>query len=186
VEHVWDFRALAEQLLAAPLPTRWAHTQGVGREAERIAFIVGDDADLLIQAAWLHDIGYAPDLNKAGFHPLDGARYLRDEVRADALLCRLVAHHSFALNEARRRGLAEQLAEEFPPVQGLLLDALTCCDMTTSPTGEPVTVEARLDEIASRYGEGDIVAESIAESREAILASVQAVQSTIADTPSSD
>jgi hypothetical protein len=25
-----------------------------------------------------------------GFHPLDGARYLRDVAKADALLCRLV------------------------------------------------------------------------------------------------
>jgi len=181
VEQVSEARALAERLLAEPLPGRWAHVQGVGREAERIAFVVGDQGDLLIRAAWLHDIGYAPELAKAGFHPLDGARYLRDIVGADALLCRLVAHHSGAMNEARRRGLADQLTEEFPPVAGLLLDALTCCDMTTGPTGEAVTVEARLDEIATRYGEGHLITESIAESRDAILAAVHAVDAAIAE-----
>ena len=45
-------------------------------------------------AAWLHDIGYAPDLTDTDLHQLDGARYLRDAQHADAMLCRLVAHHS--------------------------------------------------------------------------------------------
>ena len=33
-------------------------------------------------AAWLHDIGYAPAVDDTGFHPLDGARYLRDVEQA--------------------------------------------------------------------------------------------------------
>jgi len=40
---------------------------------------------------------------------LDGARYLRDVQHADALLCRLVAHHSCAIIEAGERGLADVL-----------------------------------------------------------------------------
>ena len=51
-------------------------------------------------AAWLHDIGYAPGLALTGLHQLDRARYLRDAQRADAMLCRLVAHHSCAIVEA--------------------------------------------------------------------------------------
>lgn len=35
-----------------------------------------NDRDLLVAAAWLHDIGYAPELRDTGFHPLDGARHL--------------------------------------------------------------------------------------------------------------
>ncbi len=31
----------------------------------------------LVAAAYLHDIGYAPELAITGFHPLDGARHLR-------------------------------------------------------------------------------------------------------------
>jgi hypothetical protein len=30
------------------------------------------DRPVLIAAAWLHDIGYAPGLPETGFHPLDG------------------------------------------------------------------------------------------------------------------
>jgi hypothetical protein len=42
-----------------------------------------------------------------GLHALNGARYLRDAQHADAMLCRLVAHHSCATIEAGERGLAD-------------------------------------------------------------------------------
>jgi putative nucleotidyltransferase with HDIG domain len=112
VEHVPWAPELAEELLADALPRRWAHSQGVGRKAESIASFLGNDAETLVSAAWLHDIGYAPALVDSGSHALDGARYLRDFARADDLVCRLVANHSYALVEAGRRGLAEELAAE--------------------------------------------------------------------------
>lgn len=147
--------------------------------AERVAHVVGEDADRLICAAWLHDIGYAPALVESGFHPLDGARYLREVEHADERLCRLVAHHSYAAIEARRRGLAKELEGEFPPVDGLVADALTYCDMTTSPDGVPVEVETRLAEIASRYGEGDLVTESIREAEPRIAESERTVRALV-------
>src|SRR5580700_8331135 len=90
----------ARTILETPLPRRWAHSQGVAAQARSLAPILGRDADLLVAAAFLHDIGYAPDLIDTGFHPLDGARYLSDTVQASDTLCRLVAHHSCALIEA--------------------------------------------------------------------------------------
>ena len=91
---------LARALLQEPLPRRWAHSQGVAARARGLAPVLGADADLLEAAAWLHDIGYAPGLATTGLHQLDGARYLRDAQHADAMLCRLVAHHSCAIIEA--------------------------------------------------------------------------------------
>ncbi|MEU8010209.1 hypothetical protein [Micromonospora parva] len=44
--------------------------QAVAAEAEQLAYLVGDDADLLTAAAWLHDIGYALDVADSGFHSL--------------------------------------------------------------------------------------------------------------------
>ena len=44
---------------------------------------------------------------------LDGARYLRDDQHADTMLCRLAAHHSYAIVEAGERGLADVLGLEF-------------------------------------------------------------------------
>ena len=65
------------ELLASALPRRWAHVQGVARQAEHAASRLGCRDGVLVAAAWLHDIGYAPGVKDTGFHPLDGARYLR-------------------------------------------------------------------------------------------------------------
>ncbi|MEV4343547.1 HD domain-containing protein [Actinoplanes sp. NPDC049596] len=168
-------RDLARLLLAESIPRRWSHSQGVGRKAESVAHLVGGDASDLVSAAWLHDVGYAPDLVVTGMHQLDGARYLRDAAHANDLTCRLVAHHSCAFIEARNRGLSDQLAREFPPVEGLASHAITYADMTTTPDGEPTEVELRLAEILARYGDGDLVAESIREASPLIIDSVRVI-----------
>lgn len=162
-------RDLAKQLLAEPLPRRWAHSQGVGRRAESLADVLGGDAELLAAAAWLHDIGYSPQLVKTGMHQLDGARYLRDVAGADPRICSLVAHHSCAYIEAKNRGMHAVLEAEFPPVGGLLADALTYSDMTTTPDGRVTDVEDRLAEILDRYGDGTVVHESISEASPFII-----------------
>ncbi|RCH65476.1 HD domain-containing protein [Streptomyces sp. SDr-06] len=149
---------LAESLLAESLPRRWAHSQGVAAKAVTLAPILGQDDTLLQAAAMLHDIGYAPPLATTGFHPLDGARYLRDHTSATFDLVRLVANHSCAVLEAEERGLRYELETEFPLLErDDLVAALIYCDMTTTPHGEPTTADARLAEIRSRYGDYSIV-----------------------------
>ena len=162
---------VARELLALPLPRRWAHTRGVAATAAALAGILGDDDALLVAAAWLHDIGYAPGVAATGLHHLDGARYLRDTCHADDLLCRLVAHHSCAGNEAAERGVTS----EFPAPPGDLADALTYCDMTTGPDGQRMPVEQRLAEILQRYGPGDVVHRAITRSAPEITAAVERV-----------
>jgi len=164
---------LARALLQESLPRRWAHVQGVAARARSLAPALGADADLLEAAAWLHDIGYAPSLVATGFHPLDGARYLRDTHHAGTMLCRLVAHHSCAAVEAEERGLADVLTLEFEPAPDHLSSALTYCDMTTSPDGEPVPAERRLVEIRDRYGPGHLVSRSIQRATPMILRAVE-------------
>jgi len=127
-----------------------AHVQGVAAPARSLVPVVGVNADLLEAATWLHDIGYAPELTETGLHSLDGARYLRDVQHADAMLCRLVAHHSCAIIEAEEHGLADVLRLEFEPAPYVLSSVLTLCDMTTSPDGQPIPVEQRLAEIHDR------------------------------------
>jgi hypothetical protein len=166
---------LARTLLAGALPRRWAHVQGVADRARTLAPALGPDADLIEAAAWLHDIGYHPDLAGTGLHSLDGARYLRDAHRADAMLCRLVAHHSCAVIEAEERGLAHVLNDEFTPAPQPLADALTFCDMTTSPDGDQVQVHHRLAEIHDRYGTGHLVSRSIRRATPLILEAVSQV-----------
>src|SRR5690349_13818372 len=100
-------RRIAEAELGEALPRRWAHSQGVTARAGGMGQLLGKDATLLAAAAVLHDVGYTPRLAITGFHPLDGARFLRDEHGAGERLTRLVANHSFALLEAEERGLRE-------------------------------------------------------------------------------
>jgi hypothetical protein len=162
MSHVVDWaEQVARELLEEQLPRRWAHSQGVAAQAATLADILGEHADLIVAAAWLHDIGYSPAIAATGFHPLDGARYLRDVLHADVRLCRLVAHHSCALIEAEERGLADVLLAEFQPERPELADALTYCDMTTGPDGRHLTVDERLAEIRSRYRRGHVVDRSI-------------------------
>ncbi|MDG4824913.1 HD domain-containing protein [Asanoa sp. WMMD1127] len=173
-------RDLAREVLGEVLPRRWSHCCGVGIKAEAVAHVVGDQAELLVAAAWLHDIGYAPALVRTGMHQLDGARYLRDVVGASPGLCRLIAHHTCAVIEARNRGLDEELIAEFPAVDGLLADAITYADITTSPDGEPVEARDRLSEIVARYGDGHLVTLTMQEATPVIFASVRAVEAALA------
>jgi putative nucleotidyltransferase with HDIG domain len=162
---------IARSVLEEPLPRRWAHTQGVAAAARTLAPVLGRHADLLTAAALLHDIGYAPALHDSGFHPLDGARYLRD-IHAETIFCRLVAHHSCAMIEADERGLAADLIREFKPAPHHLTDALIYCDMTAGPHGQPMTVEQRLTEIQARYGPGHVVTRALARSGPHLTAAV--------------
>jgi HD domain len=167
--------SLARTLLERALPRRWSHVQGVAARARNLAPAIGADVALLEAAAWLHDIGYLPELARTGLHGLDGARYLRDTQHADPMLCRLVAHHSCAVIEAEERGLADDLRREFGPPPQPLADALTFCDMTTSPDGVQVQVTRRLAEIHDRYGSGHLVSRSIRRATPLILQAVDHV-----------
>jgi len=130
--------------------------------------MVGEQLDVLEAAALLHDIGYAPELVLTGFHAIDGAVYLRDVIGADPVIVGLVAHHSCAEVEAEERNLLDSMREF--EADGGLLDALTNCDMTTSPDGARVGIDARVAEIESRYAADDVVARAIRRAKPALHA----------------
>ncbi|WP_193453589.1 HD domain-containing protein [Streptomyces rutgersensis] len=175
---------VAETELVDVLPRRWAHSQGVATRASGIGWLLGQDANLLTAAATLHDVGYAPRLAATGFHPLDGARFLRDEHGADGRLTSLVANHSFALLEAEERGLREELATEFPLLDDpLLVDALVYCDMTTTPDGDRITARERVAEIVDRYGADSVVGRFIRRAAPEIFSSVERIEAALAAQP---
>jgi putative nucleotidyltransferase with HDIG domain len=166
---------IARSLLEQSLPRRWAHIKGVARAAGMLAPILGGNTDLLTAAALLHDIGYAPTLVDSGFHPLDGARYLRDVEHADPMLCRLVAHHSCAIIEAEEYGLAGRLTREFKPAPRGLADALIYCDITTGPDGQRLTVGQRLADIRERYSPSHPVSRALERSEPQLRAAADRV-----------
>ena len=172
-------KAEAQRLLR-PDVQRLAHFGGVARAAAGASQAVADDdVELLIASAWLHDIGYSEQLHRAGFHPLDGARHLRATGASDRL-CRLVANHTSASVEAKARGLAQVLAEEFPLEDSPTADALTYADLTTDADGAPTTVDARLDDIYNRHPPGHVVHESIRRAEPDLIATVRRVEARLA------
>ena len=93
-------RRVAEVRLA-PMATRLAHVRGVAAAAERLVERIDPlEAEALVAAAWLHDVGYAPSVRSTGFHSLDGAVFVRAE-GFPALVVSLVAYHTGAVFEAR-------------------------------------------------------------------------------------
>jgi putative nucleotidyltransferase with HDIG domain len=166
----WAERSAQE--LLAPLSTRWRHTLTVAATARQIAVVVDEaDRELLIAAAYLHDIGYSPSVTQTGFHPLDGARYLANLGVPERLYC-LVAHHSGAIFEAEQRGLSKELAE-FDREDSPVMDALVYADMTTGPQGQPVSFEDRISEILARYVPRDPVHRAISRAKPVLGAAVE-------------
>jgi hypothetical protein len=173
----WAFD-VARSKLEDPLPQRWAHVQGVARQAETLRVISGQDAELLEATAVLHDVGYAPDIAVTGFHLLDGAAFLAG-VGAPPRLVNLVAHHSCACVEAELRGLADEMSP-FHDERGPVRDALWYCDQTTSPFGEVVSQQDRIAEILDRYGPGHIVTRFITEAGPELVAAVERTKQRVA------
>jgi HD superfamily phosphodiesterase len=142
-ELAWAERTATE--LLSPLEARWRHTLRVVERAQSFRDVLDrDELDVLLAAGYVHDVGYAPDLAEVGFHPLDGARFVRDA--GHERLAGLVAHHSASDAEAQERGFTDKLAA-FPAEDSLVARALTYCDLTTGPNGEEVGVSARLSSV---------------------------------------
>lgn len=131
---------------------RWLHAQGAADAARRVLPCIDPaDQDLLLAAAWLHEVGHGHPQPPTGFHPLDGAYLLRDAGWPERLVA-LVAHHSEARYTAAALDLLDAL-NEFDRERGPVADALVYADMSTAEDGQPVTVHLRLSEL--RYGHSE-------------------------------
>jgi hypothetical protein len=165
--------AQASALLSG-MGDRWRHVQAVASRACEIKHVLGaDDQAALVAAAWLHDVGYAPGLAATGFHPLDGARYVRTLGRER--IAGLVAHHAGARVEAELRGLSMELAA-FPDERSNVSAALTYCDMLTGPTGEAVSLDERIADVERRYGAGHVVPRSLRKARAEMARSLDLIE----------
>jgi putative nucleotidyltransferase with HDIG domain len=171
-------RSLASWILA-PLPRRWAHTRAVAlRAAEVCGTVAPAERELLVAAAWLHDIGYGPAASDTGFHPLDGARLLQRMATPPRLVA-LVAHHSGASFIAEAAGFADALAE-FPDEASAVTDALLYADQTSGAGGERLPAAARIDAALTRHGPDSAQARAARLRTPYLLAAVERVQERLA------
>jgi hypothetical protein len=161
-----DARRLAAEHVA-DLGDRWSHVRQVGTLASDLVRRSGAD-DVVSAAAWLHDIGYADEVRRSGFHPLDGALFL-SQLGAPAELVGLVGHHTGARYEAEERGLLAEWAE-LPAPTPHNLDLLTFVDLTVGPTGSVMTPRERISEILGRYGADHAVHRAVTRSAPELLA----------------
>jgi hypothetical protein len=174
-----DAAGLADRLLH-DVGTRLAHSASAARQVNRVRHLLDGRWEAFISdAAWLHDIGYNPQIARTGFHPLDGARWLRDQGCPDET-CRLVAWHSCAEIEGARRGLDHELAAEFAPPPGMATNALTWADLTSSPRGERWSVARRIGDILRRYPPDSIEHRAIADAAPTLLRAARDIESRLA------
>jgi len=163
---------LAKRHLDVPMfrANRWLHTQAVATRAKLVSPVCGADAELLVAAAWVHDIGYSPLLAETGFHPVDGALFL-ERLGADSRITSLVAHHSAACGEAGLRGLTG-FYDLWTDVPGAVRDALWWADMTTGFTGKTVVFADRLTDIRRRWGASHTVTRAITNATDELQAAI--------------
>jgi hypothetical protein len=147
--------AWAEKIARRKLETsenaRWIHTQGVVLRAQTVLPLVGNDAELLLAAAFLHDIGYALNIRKTGNVGVDGARYLRS-VNAPDRLVGLIADH-WRNSCLQVVDGSDSLSSEFETEgETVLRDALWWSDLTTNAAGQITSIGERLEELAGKTG----------------------------------
>lgn len=139
---------MAQRLLGAE-GTRLPHVRAAGFLAGQLGPLLDRaEADLLVAAATLHDIGYSAHVRHTGFHPLDGGLHLARSGFSERLAA-LVAHHSLAHVMAPPE-LAGELCARFPREESLLVDALVYADMHSAPDGRIIRGEDRLADIGAR------------------------------------
>ena len=126
------------------------HSRAVAERAESVSSVVeSGERDLLVAAAYLHDVGYAPALVSMGFHPVDGGNWLASQ--GHDRLASLVAYHSGSKHEATLRGLSADLAA-FVEERTVVAAALAYCDLTVGPGGQAMTPDERLADVEVRHG----------------------------------
>lgn len=167
---------LARELLF-DLPIRYAHSLGVARRANQLALLTDLSpawVDWITAAGLVHDVGYGA--SRSGMHAQDGAEVLVERGGDLAELAPLVAWHSTARWEYAARAMPTPPWER--PI-GLDAAVLWVADFTTTPTGEPTTIDARVSEIRSRYPQDSPVIEALAASADELAETLSLVERTI-------
>jgi hypothetical protein len=112
---------------------------------------------LLIDACYLHDIGYSTKLNQYNYHQLDGAIFASKQGYPKCIIATLL-FHSCAYEGVlySRPDLKEIYVHHLSLLDDkdrMFIDLVSYCDLHTTATGERTTLRERIDDVAVRYGE---------------------------------
>lgn len=162
-----EAKQLVDTLLADNL-NRTAHIYGVVSIVKDLCVQYGlseEETNLAIQSAYLHDIGYAEDLNLNNFHAVDGFEFLKKNGWHD-VVSMVALHHTYSglLAKMSREDLTHYyskypLTEEFMKYFFIVTEA----DLQTSGKGITVSFEERIADIQDRYGAVNVITKHILE-----------------------
>ena len=131
---------------------RYAHIVSAVRIAEQIEAACGRFDGKLILATLYHDLGYSPQWNVTGFHPVDGAIAARDHGLGEDIV-QAILYHSGSWREARLMcpDLDGYYASSCLMMEMPLARAVTYCDLHTGPQGQGFALNDRLNDIRHRH-----------------------------------
>lgn len=120
-----------------------------------------EQKDIIVRCAELHDIGYSTNLNKTGFHPLDGYMYLNGRIYdsiARACLMHTSAHQLvYYINKDIRENFELELNNiQLTEFDKICIELVTIGDILTDGKGNNVTIEERYKDILKRHGDNYI------------------------------
>jgi hypothetical protein len=145
-------KLFVEESLAAN-PRRVLHIMEIARRVRQSGKLLGfseTDLDLSECAALLHDIGYWQPIATTGFHPVDGANFLKEQ--GQEILADLIIGHSCSPEEGKLMGF-----DGIEQSKTLIGKLITYWDVQVKQGGEVVSYKERFEDIINRYGVDSIV-----------------------------
>jgi hypothetical protein len=144
----------------SPSIHRYHHILGVVRNMESLLTKINISEQwkpLLIQACYLHDIGYSPKLNQYNYHQLDGAVFAAKQGYPKYIISTILFHSCAYKGVIYSRPDLNQLySKHFALLDDqdrMFIDLVSYCDLHTSATGQNTTLAQRVRNVADRYGD---------------------------------
>jgi hypothetical protein len=110
----------------------------------------------LLQACYLHDIGYSPKLNQYHYHPLDGAVFAAKQGYPKCIIASILFHSCAYEGVCYSRDDLRQLYEDhfvlLDDLDHMFIDLVSYCDLHTSSNGEHTQLDQRVKDVVDRYG----------------------------------
>lgn len=154
---------LSAQKLAAyidPTLPRFHHILGVVRNMESLLTKINIPQKwkpFLIQACYLHDIGYSPKLVHHNYHQLDGAVFAARKAYPKCIIATILFHSCAYEGVVYSRPDIKQIYEDhymlLDEQDRLFIDLVSYCDLHTSANGKNTRLAQRVRNVVERYGE---------------------------------
>lgn len=143
----------------SPNIPRHAHILGVVNQMQKLLSYITVPTiwhSLLIQACYLHDIGYSPQLQQYNYHQLDGAIFAAKQGFPKEIVATILFHscayEGVVLSRPDLRAIYANHLHLLDEKDHFFIDLVSYCDLHTSAFGEAISFEKRVSDVAVRYG----------------------------------